>query len=74
MYADIQQIKEFHVKVDKHGRVASIEGAIANANKRKISKFVNEYNAFKKNKLQNFQFNTAKLSTNFGMSQQGSLY
>ena len=36
------------------------------ANRKKIAKLVNEYNAYKKEKLQNFRFNPAKVSTQFG--------
>ena len=36
------------------------------ANRKKIAKLVNEYNAYKKERLQNFRFNPAKVSTQFG--------
>ena len=36
------------------------------ANRKKITKLVTEYNAYKKKKLQNFRFNPARVSTQFG--------
>ena len=65
MYADIQKIEEYKMQLDKHGMIAKVQGK-TKENRDKILKLVNEYNAYKKNKLHNFRFHPAKRSTNFG--------
>ena len=46
--------------------MAKIQGEDDYSNKKKISKLVKEYNAYKKTKLQHFRFNPEKVSTQFG--------
>ena len=47
------------------GMVYYIDGR-GTLNKRKVLKLVNEYDAYKRRKLQNFRFNSTKASTQFG--------
>ena len=46
--------------------MAKFQGKEDDSNKKKISKLVKEYNAYKKSKLQHFRFNPEKMSTQFG--------
>ena len=62
MYADFQKTQDEWLVPVQHDKLED------EVNRRKISKLVNEYNACKKNKLQNFIFNPTKPSTNFGKS------
>ena len=65
IYADIQKTREEGIVPVQHDKNANLpEGE--EANRKKIAKLVNEYNAYKKEKLQNFRFNPAKVSTQFG--------
>ena len=56
MYADIKKTKEDMVETDKYAMRAKGQ----QANRKKISKLVSEYEKYKKNKLQNFRFNPDK--------------
>ena len=62
MYADIQKTEEDMVETDKYAMRAKGQ----QANRKKISKLVSEYEKYKKNKLQNLRFNPDKASTRFG--------
>ena len=81
MYFDIQKTQEDNVATDEHEIpeneteslprwaqkiMANMQGKGEDANRKKISKLVKEYNVYKKSKLQNFRFNPAKVSTQFG--------
>ena len=66
MYADIQKTREEGIVPVQHEESANRPAEGEEANMKKISKLVNEYNAYKEKKLQNFRFNPAKVSTQFG--------
>ena len=66
MYADIQKTREEGIVPVQHEKAANRLAEGEEANRKKIVKLVNEYNAYKKKKLQNFRFNPAKVSTQFG--------
>ena len=74
IYADIFKTQEEKVEIEEqailqHG--VRYHKAILKA-KERISKLVNEYNSYKKSKLQNFRFNPAKSSSQFGKFCKGS--
>ena len=82
MYADIQKTQEDKVEKELgeqsekeslqlifeqvQSAMAKIQGKEDDSNKKKISKLVKEYNAYKKSKLQHFRFDPEKMSTQFG--------
>ena len=66
MYADIQKTREEGIVPVQHEKTANCPAEGEEANRKKIVKLVNEYNAYKRKKLQNFRFNPAKVSTQFG--------
>ena len=63
---DILELEEQSEKGSVQSAVAKVQGKEDDSNKKKISKLVKEYNAYKKGKLLNFRFNPAKMSTQFG--------
>ena len=80
MYADIQKTLEDKVERENYdlleieeqsergpvqSAMAKVQGKEDDSNKKKISKLVKEYNAYKKSKLQNFRFNPVKASSQF---------
>ena len=86
MYADIQKTHEDIVETEEpeilvpeakslkrwaQEMMADMRGKGEDANRKKISKLVKEYNIYKKSKLQNFRFSPVKASSQFSKFFQG---